>query len=195
MELNIQITETLVKTEDVEAYFYEGVKLFKEILEHKNIAEKNTIFSFESAQNVLKQLNEMHNEFVGEVAFIENMKKRRIEYKEKAEYYRKLLSPFLDGTEEERIDALRNITCVSNETRNLTIEEAAFNVYSCKTNYIAASESINKSINRANRKANLIHSSYFALNKIRNEVLKRYYDSQMKIVTVDLEKRIIVKED
>lgn len=199
MELTIETTEKLVDLDEVESTFLEGLKFFKEISKHKYYAEKHTIFSFESAQFTLKQLTELNIEIINGVTFIEKINKQAAEHKEKTEYYRKLISPFLDGNEEERILAFLNSNSVVDGTEQLSIKDAFEKYDSYRNKFVSDVDKINKTIKSINTNSYLLHSCRLSLKNIRNVVLKRYNEFQKKadellktIETIDMNVKIIV---
>ena len=187
MELTIETNEKLVDLNEVESMFNKGVNFFKEILDHKNYAEKHQLFS---AQFSYEHLKNFHTAIINDVASIEKLKKWAAEYKEKAEYYRKLISPFLDGTEEERISSFLNLSRVLN---GISIENAFKNYDSYKSQFDSCVRRINKKIRLANNNFHWFESCcYIPLKNVRNKVLKNYNESQKTVETVELNSITII---
>ena len=105
----------------------------------------NPVFTgFTALENACKKFNET-------ATWVANREKDLAEYLKDKQAYRKILSPFIDGSETKRITALRERTCVSIHGRNEQINEAAFHLYSATLNASSTARDI-KHVNAENRK-------------------------------------------
>ena len=99
---------------------------------------------FTALENACKKFNKTADWVAGREKALE-------EYLKDKQAYRKILSPFIDGSETKRLNALRERTCVSIHGRNEQIDEAAFHLYSATLNASSTARDI-KHANAENRK-------------------------------------------
>ena len=87
-------------------------------------------------------LVETYNKAMKEVKWLEHNEGNLKKYRADKEKYRKLLSPFLDGPESERIDALRTRRSIGVDGNNETIDHVAHCLYAATINEKSCSEGV-----------------------------------------------------
>ena len=124
------------------------------------LATKAGVCKTQSKPTGFYYLSILYDEFHNKVDELEGTKRNKVRSKEYYENYRKVLSPILDGTEEKRLMALKNQTCVSINGGNETISMAAEHCYNHKCNVDCFEKEIVECEKAVNRKGQQFIEQY-----------------------------------